>query len=95
MQNNNLNVQMVNKVPTSFLIGTIVQWLLGILWGILATVFYVKMGNAVTSGDMLTYEKNRKNWKISLICGIVANVLMLIICIAMGDYTTSGLGITQ
>ena len=79
-----VTTQAPRKVPTSFLVGTILQWFLGILWGILATVFYCKMRNDMTANDMVMFEKHKKNWKTCLWIAIIVQIVAIIIYCFIG-----------
>ena len=77
-----------NKVPTSYLVGTILQYiLLGILWGVLATVFYVKMSNDLGSGNIPEYGRHQMCWKRCLWIGVIVQIVAIIIIVVAGGTT--------
>ena len=62
----------------------VVNWCMGILWGLLSLGAFITMNKAINAGDVEQAQKSAKKVQTIFIIGLIVTIVICVACIIIG-----------
>ena len=62
----------------------VINWCMGILWGLLSLGAFITMNKAINAGDVEQAQKSAKKVQTIFIIGLIVTIVICVACILIG-----------
>lgn len=62
----------------------VINWCMGILWGLLSLGAFITMNKAINAGDVEQAQKSAKKVQTIFIIGLIVTIVICVACIIIG-----------
>ena len=62
----------------------VINWCMGILWGLLSLGAFITMNKAINAGDVEQAQKSAKKVQTIFIIGLIVTIIICVACIIIG-----------
>ena len=62
----------------------VINWCMGILWGLLSLGAFITMNKAINAGDVEQAQKSAKKVQTIFIIGLIVTIVICVVCIIIG-----------